>query len=112
MGAVLQAHDMKLGRTVAIKTISDRQNARGVDRERFRSEAQAIARLRHPHIIAIYAIGDHEGCPYFSMEYAERGSLGRFIAEGPMAAIEPPCFSKSWQRPYKQLMLPVSCIAT
>ncbi len=86
MGAVYKARDTKLGRIVAIKTISDRQNARGVDRERFRAEAQAIARLRHPHIIAIYAIGDHEGCPYFSMEYAERGSLGRLIAEGPMAA--------------------------
>jgi tRNA A-37 threonylcarbamoyl transferase component Bud32/tetratricopeptide (TPR) repeat protein len=88
MGAVYKALDTKLSRIVAIKTISDRQNARGVDRERFRAEAQAIARLRHPHIIAIHAIGDHEGRPYFSMEYAERGSLGRLIAEGPMAASE------------------------
>jgi tRNA A-37 threonylcarbamoyl transferase component Bud32/tetratricopeptide (TPR) repeat protein len=88
MGAVYKARDTKLGRIVAIKTISDGQSARGVDRGRFQAEAQAIARLRHPHIIAIHAIGEHEGRPFFSMEYAEGGSLGRLIAEGPMPATD------------------------
>ena len=51
--------------------------------ERFRAEAQAVARLQHPNIIAIHAIGEHEGRPYLSLEFAEGGSLAQRLAEGP-----------------------------
>ena len=75
MGVVYKARDMKLGRIVAIKTIAEGQFATPDQRERFRAEAQAVARLRHPNIIAIHAIGEHENRPYLSLEFAEGGSL-------------------------------------
>ena len=46
---------------------------------------QAIARLRHTNIIPIHAIGEHEGRPYFSLEYADGGSLARRLALAPCA---------------------------
>ena len=36
---------------------------------RFRTEEEALAQLQHPHIVQIYAIGEHEGRPYFALEY-------------------------------------------
>ncbi len=53
---------------------------RADQRERFRDEARAVARLHHPNIIAIHAIGEHEGQPYLTLEFAERGSLARAAA--------------------------------
>ena len=82
MGVVYKARDQKLGRVVAIKTIAHGQNATADQRERFRAEAQAVARLRHPNIIAIHAIGEHEKRPYLSLEYAEGGSLSQKMAKG------------------------------
>lgn len=43
---------------------------------RFRAEAEAVARLRHPNIIQVYDVGEVDGCPFFSLEYVEGGSLG------------------------------------
>jgi len=88
MGVVYKARDLKLGRLVAIKTIIAGRYVKASERDRFQAEAQAIARLRHPHIIAIHSTGEHEGRQYFSMEYAEGGSLARRLAIGPMVAIE------------------------
>jgi eukaryotic-like serine/threonine-protein kinase len=88
MGIVHQARDVKLGRIVAIKTIAQSQHATADQRERFRAEAHAIARLRHPNIIAIHAIGEHEGQPYLSLEFADGGSLAQRLAERPMAPRE------------------------
>jgi eukaryotic-like serine/threonine-protein kinase len=88
MGVVYQARDIELKRTVAIKTIADGRYAAAEQRERFRAEAQAVARLRHPNIIAIYAIAEHETQPYLSLEYAEGGSLAQKLAEKPTAPRE------------------------
>ena len=44
-------------------------------RARFLAEAETIARLRHPNVVQIYRLGDHDGRPYFEMEYTEGGSL-------------------------------------
>ncbi len=73
---------------VAIKTVVDGQFATPDQRERFRSEAQAVARLNHPNIIAIHAIGEHEERPYLSLEFAQGGSLAQRLAERPMAPRE------------------------
>ena len=88
MGVVYQARDAKLGRMVAIKTVVDGQFATPDQRERFRSEAQAVARLNHPNIIAIHAIGEHEERPYLALEFAQGGSLAQRLAERPMAPRE------------------------
>jgi non-specific serine/threonine protein kinase/serine/threonine-protein kinase len=88
MGAVYKARDTELERIVAIKTIAEGRFARPDQRERFRAEARAIARLRHPNIIAIHAIGEHDDQPYLTLEYAEGGSLAQRLIEKPMAPRE------------------------
>ena len=85
MGLVYQARDIRLGRIVALKTLAAAQYATREQLERFLDEARAVARLRHPNIVAIHAIGEHEGRPYLSLEYAEGGSLAQRMAGGPMA---------------------------
>jgi eukaryotic-like serine/threonine-protein kinase len=84
MGIVYRALERRLNRIVAIKTISESAFASPAQRRRFLAEAEVIARLRHPHIIPIHAIGEHEGRPYFSLEFAESGSLAQRLAQGPM----------------------------
>ncbi len=85
MGLVYQARDVRLGRVVALKTLAAAQYATREQLERFLDEARAVARLRHPNIVAIHAIGEHEGRPYLSLEFVEGGSLAQRLAAGPMA---------------------------
>ncbi len=84
MGIVFQALDRRLNRVVAIKTVSETAFTAPSQLRRFLAEAEVIARLRHPNIIPIYAVGEHEGRPYFSLELAERGNLAERLALGPM----------------------------
>jgi serine/threonine protein kinase len=88
MGSVYKARDTHLDRIVAIKTIAEGRLATPEQRERFRSEARAVARLRHPNIIAIHAIGEHDDQPYLILEFAASGSLADRLAEKPMTSRE------------------------
>ena len=88
MGVVYKARDNRLGRVVAIKMVADGGHAGQGQLERFRAEAEAIARIQHSHIIQIHAIGEHQGRPYFSLEFAEGGSLAGKLARGPMSSAE------------------------
>ena len=84
MAIVYEARDQKLGRLVAIKTIVNGRYATRGQLDRFRGEAEAVARLKHPNVIAIYSVGEHEGRPYLSLEHAEGGNLAQRLAKGPM----------------------------
>ncbi len=75
MGVVFEAVDLRLKRRVAMKVIRNAQFARREEAARFRAEMKAIARLLHPHIIAVYESGEVDGTPYFTMRLAEGGSL-------------------------------------
>ncbi len=75
MGVVYLARQIGLNRPVAIKMIRGGSQARAEHFTRFRIEAEAVARLRHPHVIQIYDIGEAEGLPYVSLELLEGGSL-------------------------------------
>jgi eukaryotic-like serine/threonine-protein kinase len=78
MAEVYKAFDTRLDRTVAFKIIRDGIFGREVLAHmagRFEQEAQALARLTHPHIVRIYDYGLHEGTPYLVMELLEGGSL-------------------------------------
>jgi protein kinase-like protein len=71
MGRVLLALDERLGRQVAIKTLSPRYQENQHVRARFLEEARAMARLSHPHVVRIYHLGPPDEDPHFVMEYVE-----------------------------------------
>jgi predicted Ser/Thr protein kinase len=75
MGVVYKARDTELNRVVALKVIKTGQWATDEETARFRREAQAAARLDHPHIIPVYEIGQDNGSLYFTMAFAWGGSL-------------------------------------
>lgn len=77
MGVVYRARQIKLNRIVALKMILAGSQAGRADLERFRTEAEAIARLQHPNIIQVFEINEHEGKPYFSLEFCAGGSLAQ-----------------------------------
>jgi CHASE1-domain containing sensor protein len=79
MGEVYRARDPRLGRDIAIKVLPDAVSA-NVDRlARFEKEARAAGALNHPHIMAIYDVGSHEGMPYVVMELLEGETLREVI---------------------------------
>lgn len=69
MGVVVLARDEGLERDVAIKLIHPDYVASDEARRRFVGEARTMARVRHENVVEIYAFGEHEGSPYFVMEY-------------------------------------------
>ena len=88
MGAVYKATDPSLDRFVAIKVLTHRE-PRYV--ERFRREAQMLAKIMHPSIIQIYEIvgSDEDGSdPYIVMEYFEGKPLDSALKMGPMNAAQ------------------------
>src|SRR5262249_49771435 len=56
------------------------------ERERFLREAEAVAGLRHANIVQVHGAGDHDGRPYFTMEYVEGGSLAQKLRGTPLPA--------------------------
>lgn len=84
-GVVYEARDVYLDRAVAIKTIRDdafsSEASRGSFEKRFLREARSVARLQHPHIIAVHEAGRDAAQSYMAMELVRGGSL-RDVLQG------------------------------
>ena len=79
MGLVYRAWQLSLGREVAIKVLRPELVASLKAVERFKREAKVSARLQHPNIVSVYAMGIEGGEPYFAMEYVEGETLDRVV---------------------------------
>ncbi len=84
MAHVWLAHDSVLGRQVAIKTLIGEATGDPAKRAGARREAQAAAKLTHPHITAVHDYGEHEDTPYIVMELLQGETLAERIARGPI----------------------------
>jgi eukaryotic-like serine/threonine-protein kinase len=80
MGVVYKAEDTRLRRSVAIKFLSDDLSRDRNAVERFQREARAASGLNHPHICAVYDIGQHAGQHFIVMELLEGAPLNQSIA--------------------------------
>jgi len=84
MGTVYKARQLRLDRVVALKLLPFGQYSRLDLLQRFRSEATAAAALQHPNIVAVHDVGEHEGQPYYSMDYVQGRTLADIVSAGPL----------------------------
>jgi len=83
-GVVYRGRDLRLERQVAIKILSDALRDDEFAWARLLREARLASQLNHPHIAAIYDLGEEDGCAYIVMEYIEGLPLADLIPEGGM----------------------------
>ena len=97
MGAVFQARQPQLDRFVALKILAIERTDDARFAERFQHEAQALARLNHPHIVTIHDFGKAGGFYYLLMEFVDGVNLrqamkaGRFTPEQALGVVPPVC---------------------
>ena len=80
-GVVLRARDERLARDVAIKLVRPELVSDRHTRDQFLREARAMARVRHPNVVEIYAFGEIDGAPYFVMEFVPGIDLFHWFRE-------------------------------
>src|SRR5262245_24227549 len=76
MGVVYRAWQPGPNRLVALKMLRAGDDAGPAELARFRTEAEAVGRLRHPHVAQIYEVGEHQGRPYLALERSEERRVG------------------------------------
>ena len=81
-GVVYRGRDLRLDRPVAIKVLADALRDDELAWGRLLREARLASQLNHPHIAAIYDLGEEEGRAYIVMEYVEGLPLADLIPDG------------------------------
>jgi tetratricopeptide (TPR) repeat protein/tRNA A-37 threonylcarbamoyl transferase component Bud32 len=81
MGVVFAAYDPELDRKVAIKLLQSARGDPAAARARLQREAQALARLNHPNVVAVHDVGVHDDRVFVAMEFVEGRTLGAWMAE-------------------------------
>jgi eukaryotic-like serine/threonine-protein kinase len=79
MGVVTLAHDDRLDRDVAIKFVRPELFGHQNLRDLFSIEARAMARVSHPNVLIVHTFGEHEGIPYFVMEYVDGPTVEHWL---------------------------------
>ncbi len=79
MGLVYEAVDTRLGRSVALKRLHPHIASRPGAAERFLLEGRAAARIRHPHVVEVLAVGDEDSGPFLAMELLEGRDLAAVL---------------------------------
>ena len=95
MGIVYRARQASLNRIVAVKVLLFGKFSSDDFVRRFKTEAQAAAALQHSNIVAIHEVGEHDGQPYFSMDYIEGKSLATLTRDNPLSAKQSAAYLKT-----------------
>jgi Tol biopolymer transport system component len=82
MGEVYRARDTRLDRSVAVKVLPSHLAENAQRRERFEREARAVSALSHPHICALFDVGEEDGVSFLVMEHLDGESLADRLAKG------------------------------
>jgi eukaryotic-like serine/threonine-protein kinase len=88
MGVVYRAREKRLGRTVALKMLLAGAGASPELLDRLRNEAEAVARMQHPHVVQIFEVTEHDGLPCLVLEYVDGGTLAQKIGGTPQPVKE------------------------
>ena len=101
-GRTYQARHCFLDIIVALKIITERYVADAAVRQRFLTEARAVAKLSHPHIARLYDFGEKDGVLHYAMEYCGGGERSRSLNKYPArssARTQPGSFTEISSRP-------------
>ena len=82
MGQVFKARQASLDREVALKVLPAQSAQNQEMKDRFFREARSAAKLVHPNVVQVYAVGEENDVPYFAMEYVRGADLGKRLEEG------------------------------
>src|SRR5262249_49325098 len=81
MGIVYEAEQVSLGRHVALKVLPKKMLLDGKQKRRFEREAKSAARLHHTNIVPVFGVGEHEGMPYYVMQFIQGLGLDEVLDE-------------------------------